>query len=119
MSDGESEAPATTERAERQLPAIEELLASLDTCPLAVVNIDPGGRVTYWGGGAEALFGWQAEEVLGRELPTVPEDQRAEFELVHERQRRGESFAAYETQHVRKDGSLVDVAVWSAGRFDD
>ncbi len=108
-----------TERAERRLPAIEELLASLDTCPLAVVNLDPEGRVTYWSGGAEALFGWQSEEVLGRELPTVPEDRRAEFELVHERQRRGESFAAYRTQRLRKDGSLVDVAIWSAGRFDD
>ena len=69
MSDREIEAPAMTERAERRLPAIEELLASLDTCPLAVENIDPEGRVTYWGGGAEALFGWQSEEVLGRELP--------------------------------------------------
>ena len=108
-----------TERAERQPPAIEELLASLDTCPLAVVSLDPEGRVTYWSGGAETLFGWQSEEVLGRELPTVPEDRRAEFERVHERQRRGESLAAYQTQRLRKDGSLVDVAVWSAGRFGD
>ena len=60
-----------TERAERRLPAIEELLASLDTCPWPSLNLDPEGRVTYWSGGAEALFGWQSEEVLGRELPTV------------------------------------------------
>jgi PAS domain S-box-containing protein len=97
---------------------LSELQASLDASPLAVVNIDEQGLVTYWSSGAEQLFGWTAAEVLGGPLPTVPDDRRSEFELVHDRQRSGESFAAYRTRRLRKDGSLVDVAVWSSSRFD-
>ena len=118
MSDGGGRAPSG-HGGEGLLPALDELQASLEACPLAVINTDAEGKVTYWSGGAEAMFGWRAEEVVGREVPTIPEGRRAEFELVHERQSRGESFAAYQTTRRRKDGSLVDVAVWTAGRFDD
>jgi PAS domain S-box-containing protein len=112
----ESAAIATRERDLRSL--LSELRESLDASPLAVVHVDPEGIVTEWNKGAERLFGWSDAEVLGLPLPTVPDDRRSEFELVRDRQRGGESFAGYRTGRRRKDGTHIDVAVWSTARFD-
>ena len=55
--------------------AYQELSAHLNHTPLAVVEWDHEARVRRWSGSAEAMFGWTADEVLGRALH--------EFPLVH------------------------------------
>jgi PAS domain S-box-containing protein len=57
---------------EAALEAVGKGQAMLETCPLAVMSLDLDGKVVTWNRGAEQIFGWRAEEVLGRELPTVP-----------------------------------------------
>src|SRR3990167_6785212 len=89
----------------------------IEASVLAIVALDRDGRVTLWNSAATRLFGWSAQEVLGRPLPTVPEDRRAEFDQGRVRSHAGED-VVYETQRRRKDGSLVDVLMSSAAIFD-
>jgi PAS domain S-box-containing protein len=76
-----SAAPGASAReARRQKDLLEEsearLRAHMDNSPLAVIEFDPGFRVTRWSSEAERLFGWTAPEVTGRAI--------AEWRWVHE-----------------------------------
>lgn len=78
----------------------------------AVVGITPEGDITAWNGGAERLFGYAAEEVLGRPATMLADETRpGEQQDVLARVRQGERGIAYETRRLRKDGTLVDVAL--------
>jgi PAS domain S-box-containing protein len=87
---------------------LEELVAS---APLATVVIDNDGNVLTWNPAAEAMFGWTADEVLGRPVPIVPEEERESFEEMRARERAGASTRAHSARRVRKDGVLLDVQV--------
>lgn len=53
------------------------LLAVVHTIADAVITADEDGRITMWTGGAEALFGWPSQEILGLQVTTlVPEQHR-------------------------------------------
>jgi PAS domain S-box-containing protein len=49
----------------------------LDTSPFASMAFDADGRLTFWSPGAERLFGWRAEEVVGHPFPpeAIPDDE--------------------------------------------
>ena len=105
-------------RVEETLRNTSQTLRTLiDASVLAIVALDRDGRVTLWNNAATRMFGWSAQEVLGRPFPAVPEDRRAEFEDGRVRSQAGED-VVYETQRRRKDGSLVDVLRSSAAIFD-
>ena len=84
----------------------------------AIVGLDPEGRVTSWNTGAERIFGWPAEEVIGRRYPLVPDGREAEFRERFDAVLRGEIFTGIELQRRRKDGSLVDVTLSAAAARD-
>jgi PAS domain S-box-containing protein len=117
VSDDSPDVPAA--RSPPGRPVVDQLRAVIDTAPFAVYMLDSDTRVTAWGRGAESLYGWTEEEVLGRPLPTIPDDRVEEFERMRARQARGEEVGGYRTRRRRKDGSLVDVVVRSAAQFDD
>ena len=66
---------------ERAREAYSELEAHLANTPLAVVEWDREARIRRWSGRAEAMFGWRADEVLGRTV--------YELDFVHEGISRG------------------------------
>jgi PAS domain S-box-containing protein len=92
----------------------DTLRTVIDAAPVAIYAFDPEGRVTMWNHAAERMFGWAEHEVLGRPLPTVPPDRRAEFEVFFERARGGEALPGVEVRHQRKDGSPIDLLVSTA-----
>lgn len=55
------------------------LQAIFDAAPVAVVSFDLEGRIMHWSRGAERMFGWTAEEVLGCVSPTIPPEELADF----------------------------------------
>ena len=93
------------------------LRALIDASPLAIVALDDSGNVKVWNEAAARMFGWSADEVTGRSLPTIPDDKVDEFSAALALNRRGEA-TSYETQRKRKDGTLIDV-VTSAGAVLD
>ncbi|SDQ67921.1 PAS domain S-box protein [Thermostaphylospora chromogena] len=84
--------------------------AVLDSSPNAVVALDRDQTVLVWTPAAERLFGWTAEEVIGRRSPIVPEELIAEHNAVLERARIGGE-VSLRTKRLRRDGSLIDVRV--------
>jgi PAS domain S-box-containing protein len=65
-----------------------------------------------WNKGAERLFGYTAEEVIGKPLSLlIPPDRQDEEQVILERIKRDERTDHYETVRQRKNGSLVDVSL--------
>ena len=76
----------------------------------AIVSKDLNGIITSWNSGAERLFGYKAEEAIGKPiLMLIPADHPNEEPNILARIRRGERVEPYETVRRRKDGSLVEV----------
>lgn len=100
------------ERANRALRAL------IRASPLAIVALDARGRVTLWNPAAERIFGWGEGEVLGRPLPSVPEEVRGEFAAGLARSLGGGDHAGHETRRVRRDGTTIDVSLWTAPLCD-
>src|SRR5262249_23606289 len=70
------------------------------------------GVITTWNNGAERLYGFTPDEVIGRPIKIlVPPDCPHEDRPILERLKRGERIENYETVRQRKDGSLVDVSL--------
>jgi len=94
------------EEVERGLAAI---IASSDD---AIIGKDLNGIVTSWNLGAERLFGYRAEEMVGQPITMViPEDRQGEDADILERLRRGKRVENFETVRRRKDGTLVEVSL--------
>ena len=78
----------------------------------AIIAKNLDGIITAWNHGAERLFGYGAEEALGRPITIIiPDDRLSEETRVIGSVRAGRRVEAYETVRRRKDGSLVDVWV--------
>ena len=87
--------------------------AVLETCLLSILSLDLQGKVRMWNQGAEQMFGWRAEEVLGCDLPTVPDGEKEEYHRLLESQLQGAAHVGVEVRRKRKDGRLIDVSLWT------
>ena len=92
---------------------VRQLLASIvESSDDAIVSKDLNGVIASWNPGAERLFGYTADEVVGKSVTKLfPPDLLHEEDAILERIRRGEKIEHYETVRRRKDGSLVDVSL--------
>jgi PAS domain S-box-containing protein/diguanylate cyclase (GGDEF)-like protein len=103
----------------RSLRGERERIDTLVRCsPIAIVAVDLVGDVTLWSPEAERLFGWPAEEVLGRPLPVIPEDRREEFLTLLRQTAAGEPVQALAVRRLHRDGSLLDVELATAAVRD-
>ena len=86
----------------------------VQSSPLAIIVIDSKGHVKSWNKSAERIFGWKETEVVGHPLPYVPEDQRDKSRAMIESTFNGGMQTGVELRRLKKDGSLIDVALWTA-----
>jgi diguanylate cyclase (GGDEF)-like protein/PAS domain S-box-containing protein len=85
----------------------------------AVFSSTPDGLVTSWNAAAEQLFGYTAEEIIGRSVALLAPPGRAEEQLaMRARMVAGGLTERHETSRLRKDGSLVDVLVTASPSTD-
>ncbi len=75
-----------------------------------IVAFSTERTVLLWNPAAERLFGWRAEEVLGREPPLIPEELKAEHNAALERVRSGGQIS-FVTRRARKDDTLLDLRI--------
>ncbi|HZI38343.1 MAG TPA: PAS domain S-box protein, partial [Acidimicrobiia bacterium] len=98
--------------ARRELEVVSRLAAVVETTSDAVILSDLDGSVTGWNAGAVEAYGYTAEEAVGSNvLMLVPPEHVDEVAARRERLLRGEVVRHFETQGLRKDGTLIDVSV--------
>ncbi|HZD20283.1 MAG TPA: PAS domain S-box protein, partial [Burkholderiales bacterium] len=96
-------------RAEEARSRLAAIVASSDD---AIVSKSLDGIIRTWNAGAERIFGYSAEEAVGRHITLIiPEERRAEEDMVLGKIRRGESLDHFETVRRAKDGRLIDVSL--------
>jgi PAS domain S-box-containing protein len=77
-----------------------------------IVSKNLDGIITSWNRGAEHLFGYSANEAIGRPITIViPDDRQSEERDILTRIRRGERIDHFETVRRRRDGTLVNVSL--------
>jgi PAS domain S-box-containing protein len=92
--------------------AIGQLAAIIESSDDAIVSKDLNGVIMSWNKGAEKLFGYAAEEVIGKSIMIViPPDRANEETRVLESIRSGKKIDHYETVRLRKNGSLVEISL--------
>ena len=88
------------------------LAAIVESSEDAIISQDIETRILSWNAGAERLYGYTAEEMIGRRLTDkFPPEQQAEGKQIHERILRGESLKNYETARRHKDGKEMIVSM--------
>ena len=88
------------------------LAAIVDFSDDAIISKDLTGVIATWNRGAERLFGYAAEEVVGKPITILyPPDRLDEGSEILARIGRGERIDHFETIRRRKDGSLVDISL--------
>jgi two-component system cell cycle sensor histidine kinase/response regulator CckA len=98
--------------------ANQTVRALIEAIPLAIIGLDFDGKVTSWNRAAREIFGWTEEEVLGKLPPFIPANDMEFVRANLEGARRGETIAGVEKQRLCKDGSTVDVVLWTAVQRD-
>lgn len=92
--------------------AVARLAAIVTNSDDAILSKSLTGILTSWNRGAEQLFGYAAEEVIGKSVQTIiPPENADEENRILSTIRAGDSVLPYETVRLRKDGSTVHVSI--------
>lgn len=96
------------------------LAAIVESSNDAIIGLDLNGIVTDWNRGAEAIYGYTAEEMMGK-VPTclLPSNQQDETNFFLERVRQGTKVQHYEAVRQTKDGRLIEVSIATSPIRDD
>jgi len=90
----------------------QRLASIVESSDDAIVSKDLNGVIATWNGGAERLFGYTADEAIGRPVTIlIPIEQQDEEPTILDRIRRGERIDHYETVRQRKDGRRVQISL--------
>ena len=97
----------------KQTELVDQRLAAIvSSSQDAIVSKDLNGVIASWNDGAQRLFGYTADEMVGKPiLILIPPDHANEEPMILDRIRRGERIEHYETIRRRKDGTLVDISL--------
>ena len=91
-----------------------KLQTLLQASPLAIISLDLEGRVRSWNHAAENLFGWTEAEVMGKPLPTVPEEEQEQFHHSLRQIKEDEGSLRAEIRRRRKDGAIIQISLSTA-----
>jgi PAS domain S-box-containing protein len=99
-----------TERKQAQEEVVK-LAAIVESSDDAIISKSLDGIILSWNTGAQRIFGYTPEEVIGRPISIlVPPDRRDEQPQILQKIRQGESTEQYETVRVHKNGQRIDIS---------
>jgi two-component system, cell cycle sensor histidine kinase and response regulator CckA len=88
------------------------LAAIVESSDDAIISKSLQGEITSWNKGAERLYQWSSAEAVGKSIGIlIPPALRGEDDRILDRILRGEVIDQFETSRLRKDGSIVEVAL--------
>ncbi|RCS22283.1 PAS domain S-box protein [Phyllobacterium salinisoli] len=92
--------------------AAQRLAAIVESSDDAILSKDLNGVLMSWNSGAQRIFGYTADEVIGKPVTIlIPAERHDEEPAILARIRRGERIDHYETIRQRKDGTLIDISL--------
>jgi PAS domain S-box-containing protein len=95
-----------------QIIASQRLAAIVESANDAIISKDLNGIVTSWNRAAEQMFGYRAEEMIGRSITAIiPPDLQADEPRILETIVRGERIDHFETVRVAKNGKRIDISL--------
>ena len=101
-----------TEQRKKAEEAAMRLAAIVESAEDAIASKDLNGVVTSWNRAAERMFGYTAEEMVGKPITTIiPPELHSDEPIILGKIRRGERIQHFETVRRRKDGRLIDVSL--------
>ncbi len=96
----------------RSETALARLASIIEYSEDAIIGHELDGKITSWNAGAERLYGYRANEILGKPISVIVSPERTAGMLeVLEQIRRGQQVAACETIDKRKDGTPIPVSL--------
>ena len=101
-----------TDITERQLAQQSQayLASIVEGTDQGVVGKDLDGRIVSWNQGAEKMYGYSSDEIVGEKIhKIIPEDRYGEVENFLSQIKQGNRIDHYETVRVRKDGTHIDL----------
>jgi PAS domain S-box-containing protein len=94
------------------LDASKQLAAIVESSDDAIVSKNLDGIIQSWNRSAERLFGYTAEEAIGKHITLIiPSDRRDEETMILEQLRRGVRVDHFETVRMRKNGTPIDISL--------
>ena len=92
--------------------AAQHYAAIIESSDDAILSKDLDGVILTWNAGAERLFGYTAEEAIGKPVTIIiPADRLEEERAILDKIRRGEGVHSLKTVRRRKDGSVIDISL--------
>jgi len=96
------------------------LAAIVESSDDAIASKDINGIVTSWNHSAEKLFGYKAEEIIGKPIMLIiPPELHQDEKMILDKIRRGEKISHFETIRLHKNGQRIDVSVTISPMKDD
>ena len=100
-----------TER-KRSEEIAQRLASIVESSDDAIISKDLDGTITSWNKSAERIFGYTAEEVIGKPVTIlIPPDRRDEEAAIIERIRSGQRIEHYETVRLGKQGNTIEISL--------
>ena len=96
-----------------QVEHLTQMLAAIvESSDDAIISKDLDGVITSWNRAAERIFGYTADEIIGRHISILmPPEHVEDIARILERIRRGERVDHFETKRRGKDGRIIDVSL--------
>ncbi|MFL5766629.1 MAG: PAS domain S-box protein [Actinomycetota bacterium] len=92
-------------------PSSAALAAIVQTSDDAIIGKDLDGIIRSWNAGAQKMYGYAPDEVIGKHISVLNPERIDEFRAIMERLRRGEHIDHFETVRKRNDGTVLDVSL--------
>lgn len=92
---------------------VQSFLAGIVASSLdAIIGKDLNGTIISWNQGAELIYGYRIDEVIGKSISLIfPPSLTDEYNHILERIRNGQGISHFRTKRVRKDGKVIDVSI--------
>ena len=104
---------------EQARASVAQLSAIVESSGDAIIGHSPDGVITTWNNGASRLYGYVADQIVGRHASVLyPPGQKEELDAILHDVRQGRPTERMEMRHVRRDGSTVDVSVSFSPIYD-
>ncbi len=104
--------PSARSRSSRSRDTVNRLAAIVSSSSDAIISKTLDGTVTSWNKGAEELFGYRQEEMIGQSIRCIiPQDRQSEEEKIIEQIAAGERVEEYGTVRLHKHGRLIEVSI--------